>query len=98
MILFDLKYVCTDVNFINVKRANFLYETLLQQLFSSYMYVKKRHSYVNVDEIDTWNTTFKLLHDTQYFLLRFTFLIQTKTILIFLKFCGIHKFKSTFTW
>jgi len=33
------------VNFINIIRTNFSYETLFQQLFSSYMYVKKRHSY-----------------------------------------------------
>jgi len=45
------------VNFINVKRANFSYETSLRQLFSSYMYVKNdvrtKNLYVNVDEIDT---------------------------------------------
>ncbi len=29
------------VNFINIKRANFLYETSFWQLFSSYMYMKK---------------------------------------------------------
>jgi len=45
------------VNFINIKCANFLNETLFRQLFSSYMYVKKRRSYkkirtFNVDEID----------------------------------------------
>ncbi len=33
------------VNFINIKRANFLYKTSFRQLFSSYMYVKKRHLY-----------------------------------------------------
>ncbi len=32
--------VISGVNFINIKRANFSYETLFWQLFSSYMYVK----------------------------------------------------------
>jgi len=35
----------SSVNFINIKRTNFLSETLFRQLFSSYMYVKKRRSY-----------------------------------------------------
>ncbi len=34
-----------SINFINIIRTNFSYETSFQQHFSSYMYVKKRHSY-----------------------------------------------------
>jgi len=33
------------VNFINVKRTRFSYKMLFWQLFSSYMYIKKRRSY-----------------------------------------------------
>ncbi len=35
----------SGVNFINVKRSKFSYETSFRQLFSSDMYVKKRCSY-----------------------------------------------------
>jgi len=33
------------VNFINVKRTNFLYKCRVLAAFSSYMYVEKRRSY-----------------------------------------------------
>jgi len=35
----------SGVNFINVKRTNFLYECRVLAAFSSYMYVEKRHLY-----------------------------------------------------
>jgi len=35
----------TGVNFINIKCANFSYKTFFGQLFSSYMYIKKRRLY-----------------------------------------------------
>ncbi len=38
-------FITPGVNFINTLRTNFLYETLFWQLFSSYKYVNKRHSY-----------------------------------------------------
>jgi len=41
----DVLWGRTGVNFINIKRANFSYETSFWQLFSSYMYVKKLRSY-----------------------------------------------------
>ncbi len=39
------KFFHPAVNFINVERTNFSYETSFWQLFSSDMYVKKRRSY-----------------------------------------------------
>jgi len=35
----------TVVNFINVKRTNFLYKRRISAAFSSCMYVEKQHSY-----------------------------------------------------
>ncbi len=55
----------------------FLYETSFRQLFSRYMYVKKRRSYVSyvyVDEIDTWTFESDIWYCKQNILFLFSFL------------------------
>ncbi len=46
---------CQGVNFINVKRMNFLYKCHFGSFFSSYLYVKKAAEMTFVRKIRTYN-------------------------------------------